>query len=183
MCVSLYNKRTSAAQPHWIWCWNSSHRRLSGGGTRNVSMLEQAAESPSRHGIPAFQHDLMRLFSIQKSSQHDGPSTSAPLAPHTSEPGESKPGTCHSSAFSISYSHSVRHHWGRWVGRSVSITTGRHFGNSTAWDWRASLSSSAGVLEWLFRFRITNWVCGAATQMACAGEDKWPRDMDKYLSF
>lgn len=83
-------------------------------------MLEQAAESPSRHGIPAFQHDLMRLFSIQKSSQHDGPSTSAPLAPHTSEPGESKPGTCHSSAFSISYSHSVRHHWGRLVGRYLS---------------------------------------------------------------
>lgn len=66
-------------------------------------MLEQAAESPSRHGIPAFQHDLMRLFSIQKSSQHDGPSTSAPPALHSSEPCESKPGTCHSSAFSILY--------------------------------------------------------------------------------
>lgn len=181
MCVSLYNKRTSAAQPHWIWCWNSSHRRLSGGGTRNVSMLEQAAESPSRHGIPAFQHDLMRLFSIKKSSQHDGPSTSAPLAPHTSEPGESKTWNLPFFSFFHIVLPFCTSSLGS-VGRSVSITTGRHFGNSTAWDWRASLSS-AGVLEWLFRFRITNWVCGAATQMACAGEDKWPRDTDKYLSF
>lgn len=58
------------------WCWNS--RRLSGvGAAKNVSMLEQAAESPSRLGIPGVQHDLMRLFSIQKSSQHDRPSSPA----------------------------------------------------------------------------------------------------------
>lgn len=42
------------------------------------------------------------------------------LLPTLLSPVSQKPGTCHSSAFSISYSHSVRHHWGRLVGRYLS---------------------------------------------------------------